>query len=161
MEGRIGLLILPALMFICLGCQTDKGDDGPSLEFRADGELAFLDSAGAVITRIAIEIVESEEDQARGLMGRTSLPARGGMLFPYAEEDMRNFWMKNTPLPLDLIFIRADSSIENIVKRTRPYSEDQILSTGPAKAVLEVRAGFTDQHGIDETTKISWKRRSD
>ena len=144
-----------------VGCSKQENKETRSLEFRADGELAFRTEDGGLLTRIAIEIADSEEAQAIGLMGRTSLPARGGMLFPYDEEDMRSFWMKNTPLPLDIIFIREDSTIANIVARTRPFSEDQIKSTEPAIAVLEVRAGFTDQYGINTSSRIEWKRRTD
>jgi uncharacterized membrane protein (UPF0127 family) len=111
-----------------------------------------------VIARIAIEIADTPRRQATGLMGRRSLPRRGGMLFVNEAEREQQFWMKNTPLPLDLIFIRADSSIANIVKRTRPLTDDFIRSAGPAKHVLEVRAGFTDRLGIDESARISWRR---
>jgi len=91
-------------------------------------------------------------------MQRRSLPAKGGMLFLSNEEKIQSFWMKNTPLPLDLVFIGADSSVVNIVERTLPFSESTIVSTAPAQYVLEVRAGFTARNGIDSTASVRWRR---
>lgn len=127
--------------------------------FEVEGTLDFLNEEGSPFLRIAVELAETRAEQTRGLMGRRSLPARGGMLFVYPAEIEQSFWMKNTPLPLDIIFIGADSSIVNIARRTRPLSEDSISSAAPAQYVLEVRAGFVDRHGIDESTKIRWQRR--
>ena len=80
------------------------------------------------------------------------------MLFVYPKAIEQSFWMKNTPLPLDIIFIAEDSSIVNIARRTRPLSEETIQSLAPAQYVLELRAGFVDRHGIDEKTRIQWTR---
>ncbi|MGA1494758.1 MAG: DUF192 domain-containing protein [Rhodothermales bacterium] len=88
------------------------------------------------------------------------LPDRGGMLFVDAVASMRSFCMNNTPLSLDIIFVDADGDIVNIVKRTTPYSEDYIESTGPAQYVVEVRAGFTDRYGITAEDRIRWRRQS-
>lgn len=148
------------LLFAVAACQSGDQPEVEAPRFRADGILAFHSSADTVITRIAIEIAETDEAQRRGLMGRTGLPARGGMLFPYQEPRMMEFWMKNTPLPLDIIFVAADSTIVNIVKNTTPLSEELIASTGPAQYTLEVRAGFADRYGIDESTRIDWSRET-
>ncbi|NNF02996.1 MAG: DUF192 domain-containing protein, partial [Rhodothermales bacterium] len=99
-------------------------------------------------------------EQAQGLMYRRSLPDRGGMLFVDEEPSMQSFWMRNTPLPLDILFIDEAGEIVNIVKRTTPYSEDRIESTDSAKYVLEVRAGFTDRYAITDSMRVTWERRN-
>lgn len=146
------------LLFVA-GCGKDKPAAIPmDIPFRGDGILEFLAPDGSVITRIAIEIAETDSAQIRGLMDRRSLPERGGMLFVYPNEEPRSFWMRSTPLPLDLLFITAGDSVLNVVPRTVPYSDDRIESTGPARHVLEVRAGFTERWGIDPGTRIRWSR---
>lgn len=146
-----------------MGCTKSDQDGTPlatDIEFRPDGILDFIRPDSSIVTRIGIEIAESAEAQAQGLMYRRSLPDRGGMMFIDPEPSMRSFWMKNTSLSLDIIFVDASGEIVNIVKRTTPFSEDFILSTGPAQYVVEVRAGFTDKFGITELDHISWERRS-
>ncbi|MBT8399938.1 MAG: DUF192 domain-containing protein [Rhodothermia bacterium] len=142
------------------GCGKDEKEDsvlrGP--EFNVEGMLDFVRPDGSLIVRIALELAESRDEQTMGLMRRRSLPARGGMLFIYDQEQPQSFWMKNTPMPLDIIFIASDSSIVNIARRTTPLSEQTIESTGPAQYVLELRAGFADRYGIDESVRIKWQR---
>jgi len=128
--------------------------------FRADGVLDFVRPDSSIVTRIAIEIAESAEAQATGLMYRRTLPERGGMIFVDAAPSMRSFWMKNTALSLDIIFVDSLGQIVNIVKKTTPYSEVQVLSTEPAQYVVEVRAGFTDKYHITEEDQIIWERRT-
>ena len=96
-------LLILLIGFTVISCQ--QSPDEPVLgepQFRKDGVLDFLRPDGSVIVSIDIEVVADRESQARGLMGRTSLPARGGMLFTYDSPKDQSFWMKNTPLPLDI-----------------------------------------------------------
>lgn len=95
-----------------------------------------------------VEVAASPEAQARGLMFRTELGDDEGMLFPSAVPGPRSFWMKNTPLSLDIIFIGPDGRIANIAADTVPYSLDSVSSDGPASAVLELRAGRARELGI-------------
>ncbi len=155
-----GFVFLIGIILVGSGCERDSGSRviRTDIEFRPDGLLDFLNDSGDIVTRIVIEIAESDSAKARGLMDRRSLPARGGMLFLDQKPSDRRFWMRSTPLPLDIIFVRADSSIANIVKRTTPYSDQEILSVGPAQFVVEVRAGFTDQFSIHDSLRIKWER---
>ncbi len=82
----------------------------------------------------AVELAENDEERARGLMFRTELPEGRGMLFDFQREQDTSFWMKNTPLPLDIIFIRSDGTIRRIAANTTPYSLDSIPSGGPVRA---------------------------
>ncbi len=153
------IVILITLPLVA-GCGKEK--NRPSIledpKFKVEGTLDFLRNDGTVIVRIAVELAESQEEQATGLMRRRSLPARGGMLFVYPEPRDQRFWMKNTPMPLDILFIASDSSVVNIIEGTVPLSEQSIESDGPAQYVLELRAGFVGRYGIDETTRIRWQR---
>lgn len=152
---------LPLLLALCLlaGCEAQQEQAVQmDIPFRADGYLDFQRPDGTRITRIAIEIAESDSAQARGLMNRRSLPSRGGMLFVNEDMDMRSFWMKNTPLALDIIFVDDSLHIVNIAKRTMPFTETRVNSTDSAQYVVEVRAGFTDQHNITDADRIVWRR---
>ena len=95
-----------------------------------------------------VELAASDEAQARGLMFRTELGDNEGMLFPSDPPQPRSFWMKNTPLSLDIIFIGTDGRISNIEADTVPYSLAPVRSVGFANAVLELRAGRAKELGI-------------
>lgn len=103
-----------------------------------------------------VELAASAEAQARGLMFRTALGDDEGMIFPSAAPEPRSFWMKNTPLSLDIIFIGPDGRIANIAANTVPYSLESVRSNGPASAVLELRAGRAAELGIVPGDKVMW-----
>ncbi|MEL6324252.1 MAG: DUF192 domain-containing protein [Pseudomonadota bacterium] len=95
-----------------------------------------------------VELADEPEEISRGLMERTDLPRDHGMIFDFGEPREANMWMRNTPLPLDMLFIAADGRIMAIAKNTRPYSE-RIINPGiPVKSVLELNAGVSDELGI-------------
>ena len=89
-------------------------------------------------------------------MQRDKLPAYSGMLFIFESETQQGFWMANTRLALDLIFIRTDGSVQSISKYVQPMSLDSVLSYGPAQYVLEVEAGYVDSVGLTEGDLIEW-----
>ena len=94
------------------------------------------------------ELADTPEAQARGLMFRTELGDDEAMLFPSRAPQQRSFWMKNTPLSLDIIFVGTDGRITNIAANTTPYSTDSVASSGLATAVFEIRAGLAEKFGI-------------
>jgi len=96
----------------------------------------------------SVEMALTPEEQARGLMFRRSLPEGQGMLFDFKRDQDLSFWMKNTYVSLDMIFIRADGRILRIAENTEPLSERLVPSGGPARAVLEVVAGTARKLGI-------------
>ena len=104
-----------------------------------------------------VEVARSEDEQARGLMYRESLAAGEGMLFPFPEPRPASFWMKNTLIPLDMIFVRADGSIDRIAENTIPESLEPVVSGGEVSAVLELAGGTAARLGIDESAKVTWK----
>lgn len=93
------------------------------------------------------ELAASQQAQSRGMMFRTGMADDEGMLFPSYVPQARSFWMKNTPLALDIIFIGPDSRITNIEAGV-PYSLDSVISQGPALAVFEIRGGLSEELGI-------------
>ncbi|WP_137754094.1 DUF192 domain-containing protein [Sphingopyxis sp. L1A2A] len=107
--------------------------------------------------RFNVEVARTDAEQDQGLMFRTSLPADGGMLFPFAKPRIGSFWMKNTLIPLDMIFIRADGSIDRIAENTIPESLEPVVSGGEVSAVLELAGGTAARLNIDETAKVTWK----
>jgi uncharacterized membrane protein (UPF0127 family) len=96
----------------------------------------------------AVEMAITPEEQARGLMFRRELPEGQGMLFDFQREQPTSFWMKNTYVSLDMIFIRADGRILRIAENTVPLSETLVPSGGQVRAVLEVVAGTAKKLGI-------------
>ena len=103
-----------------------------------------------------IEVARSEAEQARGLMFRETLAPDAGMIFPMAPPRFASFWMKNTLIPLDMIFIRADGSIAAIAAETIPYSLAPVGSGEPVAAVFEIAGGRAAQLGIAEDDMVVW-----
>jgi hypothetical protein len=104
--------------------------------------------------RFGVWVADTPAHYTQGLMFVRSLPADRGMLFLFGSEDFRTFWMKNTYLSLDLLFIAADGRIVNIAEKARTLSLDPIPSTGPALAVLELNAGTAARLGIHAGDRV-------
>jgi uncharacterized membrane protein (UPF0127 family) len=127
----------------------------------APGRLAAADTQTLEIASkngvhaFAVEMALTPEEQARGLMYRRSLPEGRGMLFDFKSERELTFWMKNTYVSLDIIFIRGDGTILRIAANTTPLSEKMIPSGGPARAVLEVVAGTARKLGIAPGDRVA------
>lgn len=104
---------------------------------------------------IQAEVAASRAEQARGLMFRAELGPDEGMIFPYPEPQPLSFWMRNTVIPLDLVFIDADRTVINIGQGV-PYSEDPIPSDRPGIAVLELYEGRAAELGIEPGDSVDW-----
>ena len=103
----------------------------------------------------SVEVVDNDADRAKGLMHRRSLPEGTGMLFDFHREQDVSFWMQNTYIPLDMIFIRADGRIHRIAENTVPLSLEQVPSRGPVRGVLEVIAGTSRKLGIAPGDRVA------
>ncbi len=128
----------------------------PDIEFRRDGMLRFDSPQGEEKAEIEIEIVATEFSRTRGLMFRKEMQDNRGMLFIFPSEMERSFWMKNTYIPLDIIFTDIDGRIIHIAKNTKTLSEDLIPCPEPSKYVVEVNAGFTDINDVKVGDIIVW-----
>ncbi len=116
------------------------------------GEL-FIDSGGRR-HRIVIEFADSDERRTLGLMHRDSMPADAGMLFDFKRDQLVAMWMRNTRIPLDMLFITADGRVVNIAERTVPFSEHSIYSNGPVRAVLELNGGTAARLGLKPGDRV-------
>jgi uncharacterized membrane protein (UPF0127 family) len=126
--------------------------------FKKQGELTLTNSNGKPIVSIDIEIADDDTKREVGMMGRPVMEERQGMLFIFEEEQLASFWMRNTILSLDMIFINKQGKIVTIHKNTKPFSDDSYSATAMTLFVLEVNVGFTDKYGIKEGDMVSWKR---
>ena len=123
--------LLIAFLVVAAGCVSSQ---------------AYIEAGGK---RIGVEIADSPEEWSKGLMYVESLPQDRGMLFVFPDEAERSFWIRNTLIPLDMIFVDADGVITNITKSAQPCKAILCESYyGRAKYVLEVNGGFSDASGI-------------
>jgi hypothetical protein len=160
------LAVVIALAFLFFSIYTPKRNKTSSgsnstfsktaPSFSKDGSLTIVTSFNSSEINIDIEVVEKEEERMRGLMDRFSLPENAGMFFIFEKDEPRSFWMKNTYISLDIIYINSSKEIVSIQKYTQPLTTLSIPSGKPAKYVLEVNAGFSDRYGINPGDKIKF-----
>ena len=143
------------------GCQpaSETSGGGGARDLKASIALTIRSANG--VHAFAVEPARTAAAQEQGLMYRTDLRRDGGMLFwPYPPDGgaprVANFWMKNTPTPLDIVFIRANGSIARIADNAVPYSETMVSSGEPIAAVLELVGGRTAELGIAEGDVVRW-----
>lgn len=137
---------------------TSSQKDANLTQFKKQGEVYFQDSLKNLAKKIDVEIAESDNSRHTGLMFREGMSEDQGMLFIFPVEEPQSFYMKNTVLPLDIIFINAKKQIVKIHKNTTPLSEKSLPSGKPAMYVVEVNAGFADKFKITEGSYIDWRR---
>jgi len=133
-----------------------------SLRAQEPLEQSFQSDVLVIVARHAcyrfdIYLAVNRQQQQRGLMFVRQLPEWTGMLFVYADENYRSMWMKNTYVPLDMVFARRDGSVTNIARNTVPLSERSVTSSEPAAFVLELNAGTTRRLSIDEDSSLVWE----
>jgi uncharacterized protein len=137
------LAVLCAGVFTQAGCVTAPAAQNVVTVETSEGPRVFH-----------IELADDPDEQEIGLMNRTSMPKDAGMLFEFPKIEKRAFWMKDTMIPLDMIFIAEDGTIQHIHHMARPLDRTHITSESPVKAVLEINGGLTDTLGIKEGDKV-------
>lgn len=123
-------------------------------KFTKEGELIFTKNK----EKLTIEIADNDEETTQGLMYRRTMPDSCGMLFIFPNSEPRNFWMKNTYLSLDILFLNESKKIVTIQANRIPFSEEQIPSYQDAKYVLEVNAGYCKRKGIEKGDMIEFSK---
>ena len=136
--------ILAALLFVWPAVAQDAG---------VREELVVTTQAGP--QKFQVEIADDPRERSRGLMFRRQMAKEHGMLFDFGTEEPASFWMENTYIPLDMIFIEADGTIESIAERTTPLSRRSVTSKGPVRYVLEINGGLSDELGIRPGDQVS------
>lgn len=113
-------------------------------------------SAGGKVHRYKVEVAQTSAQQAHGMMFRTAMAPNTGMIFPMSPPRPASFWMENTLISLDLVFIGADGKVRNIVAGAVPRSQAPLSSFGPVAAVLELKGGEAERIGLKPGDAISW-----
>jgi uncharacterized membrane protein (UPF0127 family) len=158
------LLVGVALAAAATGCRAETQSAGAEVATARTApsglDLVPLEirSAGRV-HRFTVEVARTGAEQARGLMQREALAPDAGMIFPFPAPRPASFWMKNTLIPLDMIFIRADGTIARVAANTVPHSLEPVGVAEPVAAVLEIPGGRAAELGITEGDRVSWADR--
>jgi len=159
-----GIIIVAFLLFLVFFNlpQKNKSEKNnvtkSTIKFQKDGELTFQSSNGKYISTIDIEIADDDDKRTKGLMDRLSMEENQGMLFLFPYESIQSFWMKNTVISLDLLFVNRNNEIVTIHKNAIPFDTSHYPSTKPASQVVEVIAGYSDLYKINVGDKIVWRR---
>ena len=151
------IAVLALIIFLAFPDLLKKHNYENEYHFKKEGELTFYSPDSVKKTTIDIEIANTEYERELGLMKRKNMEENQGMLFIFPEEKMQSFWMRNTLISLDMIFVNAKKEIVTIQKNTKVLSDQSYPSSKPAKYVIEVDAGFSDRYNIKDGDIISWK----
>ena len=139
-------------------CKEDKkAIKQTEVTFKKEGHLTIFKSDSTQVM-VDIEIADTDFDTQTGLMYRDSMKDNQGMLFVFEDEQPRSFYMKNTRIPLDLIFINKNKKIVSFQKNAQPFDERSLPSNVPAKYVLEVNAGLVDSWGLIIRDSINYTK---
>ena len=106
--------------------------------------------------RFVVEVARSPQEQAYGMMNRQSVAPDRGMIFPYSPPDEVSFWMRDTLIPLDIIFIAPGGTIHRIESNAVPMALDPVLSGAPVEAVLELGGGRSEELGLKPGDRVEW-----
>ncbi|UGU17111.1 DUF192 domain-containing protein [Sinomicrobium kalidii] len=156
-------LVLAFSLVLFFSCKNDKQHNTVKTEeihFTKDGELQLFSADSTLTKKIDIEIADNEYKIQTGLMYRTSMKENRGMLFIFDEEKPRYFYMKNTNIPLDIIYLDAAKKIVSIKPDAEPFNEASIPSDLPAQYVLEINAGMAEKWGLKTGDFITFKRNN-
>lgn len=160
MRGFLLGLIATALV----ACSPGAGDAAPQSTQSAPAVhpvsglsvVPLTVTSGSKVHHFRVELARTPQEQAKGLMFRTQMGPDEGMIFPFDPPRGASFWMRNTVIPLDLIFVGRDGRISNIAANAVPYDETPLYSSGDAKAVLELNGGRAAQLGIQPGDRVEW-----
>lgn len=147
----IKYIFIALLIFPLSACLEKEDDNNSSLSMRT---LTIVNDLGKEFT-FNVELALTHQEQSKGLMHRTEMAEDAGMLFYFGgAEAERGFWMKNTLIPLDLIFIKADGTIHHIHENSVPHDLTSMRSFGPVAAVLEINGGLAAKYELFPDDKV-------
>lgn len=162
MKKIIYILISVSLILGLCACkpQVDSAaeQEAEAPKFRHDGVLRVMDAGGNLKATFRIEVATTEMELRQGLKFRDSMEDDQGMLFVFDGNEPHGFWMEDTYMPLDMLFIDYTNTIFQIEENTKPFSTDLIDSEGFNLYTLEVKAGTCAKHNITVGDKIEWER---
>jgi uncharacterized membrane protein (UPF0127 family) len=143
--------------FVCLAVLGTPALANEELDSRFEKDVLLVEASRWACHRFDIYVAITESQRSRGLMFVRELPATTGMLFVYGGDRVASMWMKNTYIPLDMIFIRYDGTVSSVIANTEPQSLKSQAAIEPVAFVLELNAGTTARLGIDENSRIYWE----
>ncbi len=153
----IGVLLI-VLVIILYSLLVGKDKTKAEPVFKKQGTLEFVSkNDNKIISKIDIEVADKDSSRIMGLMYRKSMEENQGMLFIFPKEDYQSFWMKNTYISLDIIYVNSDKEIVKIYKNTIPRTLKSLPSEKKSQYVIEVIGGYTDRHDIKEGDKINFE----
>ena len=151
-------MIRACLVFVALCCVSASAVADRALDQAFEKDVLVIVANAPACYRFDIYLALSPEQKRRGLMFVRELEPWTGMLFAYATEDMHSMWMKNTFIPLDMVFARRDGTVSSVARNTVPKSLQSITSIEPVTFVLELNAGTTERLSIDVGSRLIWER---
>ncbi len=139
-------------------CKEDKKTVKPVvITFKKEGELTIKKASNdSIIKKIDIEIADNDYETQTGMMYRDSMEDTQGMLFVFPDAQYHTFYMKNTRIPLDIIYIGSDKKIVSIQKNAKPFDESSLPSNAPAQYVLEINAGLSETWNLEVGDVINY-----
>ncbi|WP_340202190.1 DUF192 domain-containing protein [Ascidiimonas sp. W6] len=154
-------LIIGCLLILNLSCKKESANTKVIVQevtFTKEGDLQIMKPDSTLVVQLEIEIADNDYEIQTGLMYRKKMQENRGMLFIFPNEEPRYFYMKNTEIALDLLYIDANYKIVSIMKNTQPFDENTLPASAPAKYVLEVNAGFTDKKKISKGDLVKFTK---
>jgi uncharacterized membrane protein (UPF0127 family) len=158
MKRLLVFLCFAVVVFACKDASADRKVETAKISFTKEGELTIAKANGDVITKFDIEFAENDYERETGLMYRTSMNDTEAMLFIFPESLPRSFYMKNTYVPLDIIYLDENKKIVGFQKDAKPLNESGLPSEVPAMYVLEIKAGLADKWSLEIGDIISFSR---
>ena len=158
MKKLLLIAICSGLLFGCNDTKKAKTITETKIEFVKEGELTLVKSDGTHMRTLDIEIADDDYQRETGLMHRSSMGNHQGMLFIFEEEANRGFYMKNTLISLDIIYIDKDGKIVSFAENAKPLDETSLPSEVPAQYVLEINGGLSEEWLLEIGDTIEWER---
>jgi uncharacterized membrane protein (UPF0127 family) len=149
----LGFIVLATILAICIKNAKAKEAFASTSNYPVVGEFTRVTTK---LLTVNMELANTAKEIERGLMHRSSLPANTGMLFQFPDEQERAFWMRNTLVPLDMLFVTSAGRITNIHPSVPPHSEELRRSNGPAQYVVELPGGTAEKYGIQAGDRFQW-----
>jgi uncharacterized membrane protein (UPF0127 family) len=156
----LALFLLRPVLFESRKIIPKKSPNAITMEpqFTKEGRLVFRNAENDTLKVVDIEIADDDQERTQGMMYRTNMSFDRAMLFIMEYEREQSFWMRNTKMSLDILYVNGDLEIVTIYKHTQPYSESPIPSFKKAKYVVETAAGFCEKYNIQEGDFIEFTR---
>ncbi len=160
MKRIVFTLFVGSILFSLTSCKEDKKTIKPiKIEFKKEGVLTFFKSkSDSIITTFNIEIADTDYETQTGLMHRHSMLDNRGMLFVFPEMNLRSFYMKNTYIPLDIIYLDKDKFIVSIQENVKPLDETSLPSQALAQYVFEINAGLTQKWSLKVGDRMAFTK---